>query len=75
VATEYLPQELIRRKRDGGALTAEELGFLVAGITDGSLSDGQVAALAMAIFFRDLEDEERVALTTAMRDSGTVLRW
>jgi len=78
VATEpgrFIPQELIRRKRDGGALTGEEIGFLVAGIADGSLSDGQVAALAMAIFFRDLDASERVALTTGMRDSGTVLRW
>jgi thymidine phosphorylase len=75
VATEHIPQELIRRKRDGGTLSREELGFLVGGITDGSLSDGQVAALAMAIFFRDLGEEERVALTTAMRDSGTVLEW
>jgi thymidine phosphorylase len=76
VATEaFLPQELIRRKRDGGALAAEEIAFLVGGITDGSLSDAQVAALAMAIFFRDLDEHERVALTSAMRDSGTVLRW
>jgi thymidine phosphorylase len=72
---DFIPQELIRRKRDGGVLADEEIAFLVAGITDGSLSDGQVAALAMAIFFRDLADDERVALTTAMRDSGTVLRW
>src|SRR3712207_8158682 len=49
--------------------------FLAAGIADGRLSDGQVAALAMAIFFRDLDDVERVAFTTAMRDSGTVLAW
>ena len=74
-ADAFLPQELIRRKRDGHALSGEEIAFLVAGIADGSLSDGQVAALAMAIFFRDLDADERVALTTAMRDSGTVLRW
>jgi thymidine phosphorylase len=70
-----IPQELIRRKRDGGTLTEEEIRFLVAGITDGGLSDGQIAAFAMAVFFRDLEDAERVALTGAMRDSGTVLAW
>ncbi|HWT23759.1 MAG TPA: thymidine phosphorylase, partial [Solirubrobacteraceae bacterium] len=75
MAIELIPQELIRRKRDGGTLSEEEIAFLVAGITDGSLSDGQVAALAMAIFLRDLAEGERVALTTAMRDSGTVLRW
>jgi thymidine phosphorylase len=70
-----IPQELIRRKRDGGTLTAEEIAFLVRGIADGGLSDGQVAAFAMAVFFRDLGDDERVALTGAMRDSGTVLEW
>jgi len=70
-----IPQELIRRKRDGGTLSDEEIAFLVGGIADGGLSDGQVAAFAMAVFFRDLGDAERVALTGAMRDSGTVLEW
>ena len=70
-----IPQELIRRKRDGGTLSGEEIAFLVEGIAGGGLSDGQVAALAMAIFFRDLAEDERVALTLGMRDSGTVLRW
>jgi thymidine phosphorylase len=70
-----IPQELIRRKRDGGTLSDEEIGFLVRGIVDGGLSDGQIAAFAMAVFFRDLGDAERVALTGAMRDSGTVLAW
>jgi thymidine phosphorylase len=68
-------QELIRRKRDGGALSEEELRWLVQGITDGSVTDGQAAAFAMAVFFRDLEPAERVTLTTAMRDSGSVLSW
>jgi thymidine phosphorylase len=70
-----IPQELIRRKRDGGTLSDEEIAFLVRGIADGGLSDGQIAAFAMAVFFRDLGDAERVALTGAMRDSGTVLAW
>ena len=70
-----IPQELIRRKRDGGTLADEEIAFLVRGITDGGLSDGQIAAFAMAVFFRDLDAGERVALTGAMRDSGTVLEW
>jgi thymidine phosphorylase len=68
-------QELIRRKRDGGALSDEELRWLVQGITDGTVTDGQAAAFAMAVFFRDLEPDERVTLTTAMRDSGSVLSW
>jgi thymidine phosphorylase len=70
-----LANEVIRRKRDGHALTEEEIGFLVAGITDGGLSDAQVGALAMALFLRGMEAAERVALTTAMRDSGSVLSW
>ncbi len=71
----YFAQELIRAKRDGRALTAGELRGLVGGITDGGLSDAQVAAFAMAVFFRGLDAEERVALTAAMRDSGRVLSW
>jgi thymidine phosphorylase len=70
-----LAPEIIRRKRDGATLGQEEIGFLVAGIADGGLSDAQVGALAMAFFLRGLEAGERVALTTAMRDSGTVLEW
>ena len=70
-----IPQELIRRKRDGGELSDDEIAFLVGGIADGGLSDGQVAAFAMAVFFRDLSAAERVALTGAMTRSGTVLEW
>jgi thymidine phosphorylase len=71
----FFAQELIRRKRDGGALSDAELQWLVEGITDGGVTDGQAAAFAMAVFFRDLEPSERVALTLAMRDSGAVLEW
>lgn len=70
-----LAPEVIRKKRDGATLTNEEISFLVSGITDGGLSDAQVGALAMAFFLRGLESGERVALTKAMRDSGTVLEW
>jgi thymidine phosphorylase len=70
-----LPAEVIRRKRDGATLAAEEIGFLVRGITDGGLSDAQVGALAMAFFLRGLSGDERVALTEAMTRSGTVLEW
>ena len=70
-----IPQELIRRKRDGGHLEDHELEFIVRGIAGGGLTDGQVAAFAMAVFFRDLDDAERVALTGAMTRSGTVLEW
>ena len=67
--------ELIRRKRDGGELSADEISFLVAGIADGSVSDAQVGALAMAILLRGMGSEERIALTGAMTRSGEVLDW
>ncbi len=70
-----LPQEIIRRKRDGVALSSAEIQFFVRGITDGSIGEGQVAALAMAVFFNDMNMAERVAFTLAMRDSGEVLEW
>jgi len=67
--------ELIRRKRDGGELTEEELGFLVRGIADGTLSDAQVGALAMAILIQGLTPEERIAFTHHKTHSGEVLDW
>ncbi|MCH8155007.1 MAG: SMP-30/gluconolactonase/LRE family protein [Proteobacteria bacterium] len=54
-----LVQEIIRRKRDGAALSEPEIAFLVRGITDGSIGDGQVAAFAMAVFFRGMTMDER----------------
>jgi len=71
----FLPQEIIRKKRDGHALTEEEIRFFVNGVRDNTVSEGQIAALAMTIYFHDLTLPERVALTMAMRDSGTVLNW
>jgi thymidine phosphorylase len=70
-----LAQEIIRTKRDGGKLTGEEIAFMITGVTSGAVSEGQIAALAMAVFFNGMERNETVALTTAMRDSGTVLDW
>src|SRR5580658_1037071 len=70
-----LAAELIRRKRDGRELSANELNWLVAGITDGTVSDAQVGALAMAIVWRGMTTAERVALTGAMTHSGEVLSW
>jgi len=71
----FLPQEVIVRKRDGEVLTKGEIGEFIAGLTAGSVSSAQAAAFAMAVFFRDMNLTERVALTEAMRDSGTVLDW
>ncbi|PLW75844.1 thymidine phosphorylase [Cohaesibacter celericrescens] len=70
-----LPQEIIRKKRDGGILSNDEIQFFVDGITNGDVTEGQISALAMAVFFRGMELDERVALTLAMRDSGSVLDW
>jgi thymidine phosphorylase len=70
-----LVAELIRRKRDGGELTSAEVEELVTGITDGTVTDAQVGALAMAIVWRGMSREERVALTGAMMRSGEVLQW
>src|SRR3990172_8821884 len=70
-----LPQEIIRKKRDGKSLDAAEIAFMVEGLTAGTVSEGQVAAFAMAVFFKGLSRDEAVALTLAMRDSGTVLDW
>lgn len=71
----FLPQEIIRKKRDGHALTEEEIRFFINGVRDNTVSEGQIAALAMTIYFHDMTLPERVALTMAMRDSGTVLNW
>lgn len=70
-----LPQEIIRAKRDGRALTTQEITFFVRGITEGYVTEGQISALAMAIFFNGMSRDEAVALTLGMRDSGTVLVW
>ncbi len=71
----FLAQEIIRKKRDGHALSDEEIRFFINGIRDNTISEGQIAALAMTIFFHDMTMPERVSLTMAMRDSGTVLDW
>ena len=55
-----LPQEIIRKKRDGGTLFPAEIAFMVKGLTDGSVTEGQVAAFAMAVFFNGMSMPERV---------------
>jgi thymidine phosphorylase len=67
--------ELILKKRDGHALGREELSGFVAGICDQSITDAQLAAFAMATWFRGMVPAEQMALTLAMRDSGRVLEW
>jgi len=71
----FLPQEIIRRKRDGAALSHEEIAFMIGGLTDGSISEGQIAAFAMAVYFQGMTMDERVALTRCMVESGETLAW
>lgn len=70
-----LAQEIIRAKRDGQSLSAEQIGHFVHGLVSHAWSEGQAAALAMAVFFQGMSMPERIALTQAMRDSGEVLDW
>jgi len=62
--------DLIRKKRDGGALDAGEIGFLVSGAVDGSIPPEQLSAWLMAAWLRGLSQDETRSLTLAMRDSG-----
>jgi thymidine phosphorylase len=70
-----IPQEIIRAKRDGKALAADDIASFVAGMVDGSVTEGQAAAFAMAVYFKGMTTDEAVALTRTMRDSGAVLHW
>jgi pyrimidine-nucleoside phosphorylase len=70
----HVPQ-WIERKRDGGELAGEEIAMLIREFTAGRVPDSQMAALAMAIFFRGMSKHETAALTAAMRDSGRIFRW
>ena len=71
----HLPQSIIRKKRDGVVLSDEELRDFAFGVADGSVSEAQIAAFAMAVYFQDLSSQERVDWTLAVRDSGQVLSW
>jgi len=75
MTSDFFPQEIIRKKRDGLPLSEAEIRFMVQGITDNSISEGQIAAFAMAVFFRDMPMDERVWLTRAMVQSGDVMDW
>ena len=69
------PQEIIRKKRDSQFLSFEEIQLFVDGLTDGSFSDQQIAAMSMAILLNGMSEEEIVTLTNAMTHSGDVLEW
>lgn len=65
--------DIIKKKRDGEALSPEEIRFFVKGYTDGSIPDYQASALTMAIFFRGMSDAETAVLTDAMSKSGDTM--
>ena len=68
-------REILAKKRDGEALSDAEVTSLIGGIGDGSVSDAQIAAFAMAVVINGMDKDETVSLTRAMRDSGAVMRW
>ena len=70
-----IPQEIIRKKRDSEVLSKEEIIEFVNGLTNGSFSDAQIAAMSMAIFSNGMIPEETVHLTEAMTKSGDTINW
>lgn len=71
----HLPQEIIRKKRDGRKLSADEIKFMVSGFATGSVPDYQMSALAMAIFLNGFQPDETAELLKAMIASGTRYEW
>ena len=71
----YLPQEIIRKKRDNKTLSKDEILFFVKGLNNNSFSNEQIATMSMAIFLNGMNDKETVDLTMAMTNSGDVLKW
>lgn len=70
-----LTREIIRKKREGQALTPEEIRFFVRGLTTGAVAPEQASALAMAVFFQSMDSAETGALTQAMAASGKTIDW
>lgn len=70
-----LPQEIIAIKRDGGILTPEQMNIFVDMVTQGTISDAQIAAFCMAVVLNDLSQGEVVSLTKAMAQSGQTIDW
>ena len=65
--------DIIEKKRDGKELTTQEINFFIEGYTKGDIPDYQASALAMAIYFQDMNDRERADLTHAMVNSGDTI--
>ncbi len=71
----FITAELLRKKRDGGELSPEEVSWFVAQSVRGNITEAQIAAFLMAVCIRGLSLRETVALTQAMRDSGIRFSW
>jgi thymidine phosphorylase len=71
----YLTEELISKKRDGRRLKEGEIRAFVEAVSAETISDAQIAAFTMAVWFQGMDLSEQMALTLAMRDSGRVLNW
>ena len=71
----FLPEEIIKAKRDGERLGDAALLEFANGIADGTVSDAQIGAFTMAVYFRGMGMAEQAALTLAMRDTGRCLNW
>ena len=71
----FLPQEIIRQKRNGMTLTASQLHGFSQGIASGEVSNAQIAAFTMAVYFQDLSIQERVDWTNAVKSSGFTIDW
>ena len=69
------PAHVIAQIRDGISPGAADLHAFTLGLADGSVSEAQAGAFAMAVYLRGLSPADRVTLTTAMRDSGKVMDW
>ena len=62
--------DIIKKKRDGGALSKEEIDFFIKGYVDGSIPDYQASAFCMAVFYSGMTEEETASLTLSMAHSG-----
>jgi thymidine phosphorylase len=71
----FLPQTVIRKKRDNGPLSEREIEQFVNGAVTGAVSEGQIGAFTMAVYLNGMTTRERVALALAMRDSGSIVDW
>lgn len=65
--------DLIQKKKEGKALSTEEINYMIENYTDGSIPDYQMSAMLMAVCFQGMDDRETYDLTMAMRDSGEIM--